>query len=246
MKQDTMMGVPIDALTYEEIVKDIPEYLETDKKMTAISVNPQIVTEARKYPEIVSFIKESTHRIPDGIGIVMVSKLTKGPIKTRVAGIELMTKFLAYANEHKRSVFFYGAKPEVIKDAVKNIQNQYPDLHIKGAVDGYTKLTEEELVDQINDQQPDFLFVGLGFPRQEQWLARNVDKLNVSIFQDVGGSFDVFSGHVKRAPQFYIDYHLEWLYRSVSNPKRIGRIFQLPVFVWKSLLWKMRKKECEK
>ncbi|MGM0123797.1 N-acetylglucosaminyldiphosphoundecaprenol N-acetyl-beta-D-mannosaminyltransferase [Enterococcus sp. AZ194] len=241
MMQDNMMGIPVDALTYEQIVNDVPIYLTNNKKMTAISVNPQIVTEAKKYPEIVSFINQSTHRIPDGIGIVLVSKLTKGPITTRVAGIELMTKFLAYANEYKKSVFFYGAKPEVIADAAKNIQEQYPDLVVAGAIDGYTNLTEEEIIQQINQQQPDFLFVGLGFPRQEQWLARNVDRLKVSIFQDVGGSFDVFSGHVKRSPQFFIDYHLEWLYRSLSNPKRIGRIFQLPVFVWRSLMWKMRK-----
>ncbi|KAF1297282.1 glycosyl transferase [Enterococcus sp. JM4C] len=237
------MGIPVDALTYEEILNDVSVYLKNKKKMTAISVNPQIVTEAKKYPEIVSFIEQSTHRIPDGIGIVLVSKLTKGPITSRIAGIELMTKFLAYANEYKKRVFFYGAKPEVIADAVKNIQHKYPNLIISGAIDGYTNLTEQEIVSQINQEKPDFLFVGLGFPRQEQWLSRNVEQLDVSIFQDVGGSFDVFSGHVKRSPQFFIDYHLEWLYRSLSNPKRIGRIFQLPVFMWRSLLWKMRKQE---
>jgi N-acetylglucosaminyldiphosphoundecaprenol N-acetyl-beta-D-mannosaminyltransferase len=85
-----------------------------------------------------------------------------------------------------------------------------------------------------------FLFVALGFPKQEQWLAKNIDKLSVNVFQDVGGSFDVLSGHVKRAPQFYIDHHLEWLYRSLSNPARIGRIFQLPFFIVKSLWWKLK------
>lgn len=116
-------------------------------------------------------------------------------------------------------------------------------MRIAGAIDGYTTLSEDQVVEQINQAAPDFLFVALGFPRQEQWLARNSERLKVSIFQDVGGSFDVLSGHVKRAPQFYLDHHLEWLYRSLSNPARIGRIFQLPVFVVKSLWWKMRNNE---
>ena len=83
------------------------------------------------------------------------------------------------------------------------------------------------------------VFVALGFPRQEKWLAKNTNALEASVFQDVGGSFDVLSGHVKRAPAFFINCHLEWLYRSLSNPKRIGRILQLPVFMAKSIYWKM-------
>ena len=101
-------------------------------------------------------------------------------------------------------------------------------------------MTNHEIVAQMNAVQPDFVFVALGFPRQELWLAENMTNVNGSIFQDVGGSFDVLSGHVKRAPAFFIKTHLEWLYRSLSNPTRIGRIVQLPIFVVKSLWWKMK------
>lgn len=241
MSYELIMGLPVDQITYQDIIDDLPKYLGSAKKMTAISVNPQIATQAKDYPDVVEFIKNSTHRIPDGIGVVLVSKLTGGKIKERVAGFELMQKFLEYADEHKHSAFFYGAKSEILEDTVKNIQRQYPNLVIAGAIDGYTTLSEEEVVSRINLAKPDFLFVALGFPRQEQWLARNTHQLNVTVFQDVGGSFDVLSGHVKRAPQFFLDHHLEWLYRSLSNPARIGRIFQLPVFVVKSLWWKLIK-----
>ncbi|WP_254905031.1 WecB/TagA/CpsF family glycosyltransferase, partial [Enterococcus sp. 3C8_DIV0646] len=112
----------------------------------------------------------------------------------------------------------------------------YPDLIVAGAIDGYNQLKEEEIVSHINESNSDMLFVALGFPRQEQWLARNIRELNVSIFQDVGGSFDVISGHVKRAPNIFIKFHLEWLYRSLSNPKRLGRILQLPIFLCKSIV----------
>lgn len=243
VKTEDIMGYPVDNLTYEKIVMDLPEYLNSEKKMTAISVNPQIIVEGEKHPLVLELIKKSTHRIPDGIGIVLVSKMTKGSIKERVAGIELMKAFLRYADEHGKSIFLFGAKPEILKDAAASIQREYRNLILKGTIDGYTSLSEKEVVDQINQTKPDFLFVALGFPRQEEWLERNVPFLNASVFQDVGGSFDVLSGHVKRAPQFFIDVHLEWLYRSLSDPKRIGRIFQLPVFLVKSLWWKVRNND---
>ena len=113
-------------------------------------------------------------------------------------------------------------------------------MTITGGIDGYTSLSEAEVVEIINRAKPDFLFVALGFPRQEQWLARNTSRLNATVLQDVGGSFDVLSGRVKRAPKMTINLHLEWLYRSLSNPKRIGRIIQLPIFVVKSLWCKVR------
>lgn len=242
MKTEEIMDIPVDNVTYKTIMAELPDYFKSDKKMTVVSVNPQIIVEGQNFPEIVRFIKKCTHRIPDGIGVVLVSKLIGGSIKERITGYDLMLHFLNYANDHQNSVFFYGAKPEILEDMIKNIAQDYPNLKIIGHVDGYTDMLEKDVVKEINKVSPDFLFVALGFPKQELWLSRNVQNLNVSVFQDVGGSFDVLSGHVKRAPNFFIKYHLEWLYRSVSNPKRLGRIFQLPIFVTKSLIWYRRKR----
>ncbi len=237
---EMILGLPVDQITYAAILDDVPKFLASKQKMSIISVNPQIALEAKKYPAIIQLIENSTHRIPDGIGIVLVSKITGGKIKERVAGFDLMVELLEYANKTQKKCFFYGAKPEVLNDAIKNIQNDYPNLIVAGSIDGYTKMTNHEIVAQMNAVQPDFVFVALGFPRQELWLAENMTNVNGSIFQDVGGSFDVLSGHVKRAPAFFIKTHLEWLYRSLSNPTRIGRIVQLPIFVVKSLWWKMK------
>lgn len=241
MKHERIMGIPVDYITYDSVMNDVEEFMTSGLgKMIIASVNPQIMVEAKKYPEAITFIEKSTHRIPDGIGIVIASKLTGGKITERVTGFDLMIKLLEYGDKNKQSAFFYGAKPEVLKDALKNIKLQYPGLVIAGGIDGYTSLSDEEVVERINVTKPDFLFVAMGFPRQELWLNRNIPRLDVKVFQDVGGSFDVLSGNVKRAPQVFLDYHLEWLYRSLSDPKRIGRIFQLPVFLVKSLWWKLR------
>lgn len=243
MTAEEIIGVPVDNITYEDIMSDLPIYIQSNNKMTVISVNPQIIVGSNKYPDVVNFIKKATHRIPDGIGIVIVSKMTGGQIGERVTGYDLMVKFLEYANFNKKSCFFYGAKPDVLTDALINIQSLFPDLVIAGSIDGYTNKSNEEIIFEINQKEPDFLFIALGFPRQEQWLHQNLSKLDAKVFQDVGGSFDVLSGHVKRAPDFFIKNHLEWLYRSLSNPTRFYRILQLPIFVVKSLAWHIRMRK---
>lgn len=239
MKTEQVIGIPVDAITYESILADVPQYFRDEKKLVALSINPQIALEAQNYPELITFINQGvSHRIPDGIGIVLVSKLRRGAIKERVAGIELMTRFLEYAEINQKRAFFYGAKPEVLEAAIENLQQIYPKLQIVGAIDGYTKKSDWEIIAEMNESKTDFIFVGLGFPKQELWLAEHLDQLEAVVYQDVGGSFDVFSGFVKRAPDIFIKLNLEWLYRSLANPKRIGRIFQLPVFLWKAMVYK--------
>lgn len=237
MKTEKILGVEVDKLTYEDIISDIPLYIDSRKKMIVASINPQIVLGCNDNLTVRDFIENATHRIADGIGIVLVSKLTKGNIEDRIAGFELMQQFLEYANINNRAVFFYGAEKEVLSDMKKNINREYPNLILAGMIDGYTDLSEKEIIVKINEKEPDFLFVGLGFPKQEEWLERNIKKINCSVFQDVGGSFDVLSGKVKRAPNFFIKLNLEWLYRSLSSPRRMKRIFQLPIFFVKSILW---------
>lgn len=237
MKTEYILGIPVDVLTVTSIMNELPSLLDKSQKITYTSINPQIATHAKEYPEIVEFIEESTHRIPDGIGIVKVSQMQGGAIKERVTGIELMYQLLEYANRTSDSIFLYGAKPDVVEKAAENINKQYPQVKIAGYLDGYTDLTDQEIVATINQVKPTYLFVALGFPKQEQWLAKNYKNVEAKVFQDVGGSFDVISGQVKRAPSIFIKFNMEWLYRSLSNPKRLYRIFELPVFLYRARCW---------
>lgn len=243
METEKILNIPVDNISYQDIITQLPNYLMKKQKMTITSINPQIVLGAQKYPRIVEYIEQSTHRIPDGIGIVIASKLTGGKIQSRVAGYDLMIKLLQYANDYSKKIFIYGAEKAVLLDAVKRITLEYPNIRISGAIDGFTELTDKELVEEINRQNCDILFVGMGFPKQELWLAENIASLNPIVYQDVGGSIDVISGHVKRAPDLFIKLNIEWLYRSFYNPKRIYRILQLPLFLFKSLWWAWIKGE---
>ena len=237
MEKEVILGLPVAVATLDEIIAELPGRLQQDEKTLYLSINPQIALHAHKYPDIGELANRATYGIADGIGIVKASKQQGGKIKERVTGIDLMCRLLAFANETKESIFLYGAKPEVLEDTVKAITRDYPNVEISGSIDGYTTLSGEQVAAEISKVKPTFVFVALGFPRQEQWLAEHYEKCDATVFQDVGGSFDVISGHVKRAPDFFIKCRLEWLYRSLSSPKRLYRIAELPLFMFQAKKW---------
>lgn len=240
---EKILNTTIDIVTMDDIIADFSRAFNLNEKMTLTSVNPQIILMSEENPQVKQFIETSTHRFPDGIGIVKMSQWTGGNIHTRVAGIDVMHEALAYANRHQKSIFLFGAKPDVIKQAAANIQKDFPRLTIGGYLDGYTDLSDEAIVNKIQESQADMLFVGLGSPRQELWLAEHIDALPCLIYQTVGGSFDVISGFVKRAPDFFIKTNLEWVYRSCSDLKRLNRMGQIPVFISKAYRWHAAQKD---
>ena len=240
-KVEYILDTPVDHLTMSDIKKDLGWYFDHHQKMILASINPQIILMSEKNKCVKSFIDHATHRFADGIGVVKMSQWTKGHIKERVAGIDVMANVLEFCHLNKKSIFLYGAKPSVVAQAARNIQKEYPNIRVSGWLDGYDKKSSGEIIDLINEQHADVLFVALGSPKQEEWLQRYMPQLNPTVFQTVGGSFDVYSGEVKRAPEFFIKTNLEWLYRSISNPKRFNRIFQVPLFVTKGLVWHLKQ-----
>jgi N-acetylglucosaminyldiphosphoundecaprenol N-acetyl-beta-D-mannosaminyltransferase len=130
------------------------------------------------------------------------------------------------------SVFLFGGKPGVAETAKEKLEEMYPGLKIAGMRNGYFKPEEEpEIVEEINNSGADLLFVCLGAPKQEQWLARNSKSLkNVRVAMGIGGSLDVFAGTALRAPKFYCDHGLEWFYRLKKEPWRAKRMLALPKF----------------
>jgi len=233
--KDTYLGVHVSPLTYEGIVTDIKARMDRGDKSTIIAVNPEKVMAAQKDPQVKELINGSTFQIADGVGILLASKLKKGTIKSRVTGVDMMARLLKYAAEDHHPIYMYGAKKEVIEQAAENIRRDNPGIEIAGLTDGYEQ-DESALIQRINDSKATIIFVALGSPKQELWIRRNMDKLtNVLVFQGVGGSFDVFSGTVKRAPAMFRKTGTEWLYRLISNPKRLKRQLNLPRFLLKIL-----------
>lgn len=237
MKKEQYLGVDVSPLNYEEIIDDIRQRIEAGKQSTIIAVNPEKVMAANNNSELKNLINDSTYQIPDGVGIILASKLKKGNIRSRVTGVDMMERLIRFAAEEDRKVFLYGAKEEVVVRAKKNLEEKYQGLNIVGYENGYVQ-DQEALLKKINDSEAELLFVAMGSPKQELWIQENKPKLAVKVFQGVGGSFDVFAGKVQRAPKVYRQLGLEWFYRLIKEPKRLKRQMALPKFLIKILLTK--------
>jgi len=233
--KETYLGVDVSPLTYEGIIHELNSRMLQNKQSTIIAVNPEKIIVAQRNSEVKLLINNSTFQIPDGVGVLLASKLKGGKITSRVTGVEMMETLLTFATDEGHPVYFYGAKEEVVTSAIAKIKMIRPSIKVAGYTNGYEK-DEAALVQRINESGAKILFVALGSPKQELWINRNLSLLpNVLVFQGVGGSFDVFSGLVKRAPAFFRKFGLEWFYRLSSNPTRLKRQMNLPIFLLKVL-----------
>lgn len=232
MKKEQYLGVNVITLNYDEIIEDIKKRMEADLTSTIIAVNPEKVITASKDEQIKTLINDATYQIPDGVGILIASRLKGGAIQSRVTGVDMMDRLLEFASDEGKKVFMYGAKEEVVASAKAKIEEKYPSIQITGYSNGYTK-DQDELVRKINESGAEIIFVALGSPRQELWIRDHMKDLNVKVYQGVGGSFDVFAGNVKRAPSFFRKAGLEWFYRLITDPKRFKRQLALPKFLFK-------------
>jgi N-acetylglucosaminyldiphosphoundecaprenol N-acetyl-beta-D-mannosaminyltransferase len=236
--KENYLGVNVSPYSYEEIIADIRERMDQGQQSTLIAVNPEKVIGAQTNDQLRELINNSTYQIPDGVGILLASKLKGGAITSRVTGVDMMERLIRFAAEENHKVFLYGAKEEVVAEAKRKLEAKYPSLNISGYENGYIK-NNDALVKKINDSEAELLFVAMGSPRQELWIRENMPKLHhVKVFQGVGGSFDVFAGHVQRAPELFRKTGTEWLFRLAKEPSRFKRQMALPKFLIKIMFSK--------
>lgn len=207
-----------------------------------VTFNAEMAMLAESNAEFKRVASKASLVVPDGAGIILAGKLQGQPLKEKVPGIELMENLIRTASQKDLRIYFLGGAPGVAMKAKEILQKRYPTVQIVGVRDGYFKADEEkEIVEEIKNLKPHFLFVALGVPRQEFWIRDNKEKLGVPIMMGVGGSFDVISGTKKRAPKLMQKLWLEWLYRLYQEPHRIGRMMALPNFVVAVMLNKLKK-----
>lgn len=225
-----VLGVNFDNVNMSEAISKCNDFIATKTNNMIVTPNPEIVMFARKDKEFKEIINKAQLVIPDGIGIIYGAKILKTPLKERVAGFDLICK-LFEDNTNEKKVFLLGAKPGVAELAKINIEEKY-NVKVVGIQDGYfNEDAEYEIISQINDSGANILLVGLGMKKQEMFIYKHNKKLNVNISIGCGGTIDVFAGVVKRAPEFFQKLGLEWLYRLLKQPSRIGRMMVLPKFL---------------
>jgi len=219
-----ILDVTFHNLLLSEACKTALSFLDSDTPSTIYTPNPEMVMLARQDPQFREVLNSGNLVVPDGIGVVYASRLTKNKIRQRVPGIDLMNAMFEQIKDTEHSVYFLGAAHGVAQAAAEAVQARYPNLKVAGTFHGYFKdADDEEIIGNINAARPSILLVGLGFPRQEKWIDRYKSRLNCKILMGVGGSFDVLSGKVPRAPKFFQKIGMEWLFRLLRQPKRIWR-----------------------
>lgn len=228
-----ILGLDFVNVTMNEMIQQLEHHVLNQEKVFVVTGNPEIVMFAEENQAYKEMIKTATYITPDGVGIVKASKYLKRPLQERVTGFDMLLQLLQLANEKQFDVFLLGAKQDVLNKTIEVVKRTYPSLNLVGTHHGYFDLHDEAVVHEIKLAKPDLIFVAMGVPRQEKWIASHLHQFDKGIFLGVGGSFDVLSGYVKRAPVSWQNLSAEWLYRFLQRPTRGKRIMALPQFVWK-------------
>ena len=216
-KPGKVLNYNICKLNKKEIINELNN---SDNRNILFNINPIIMVNFNDNKEYKKFINKEKYNIPDGFGTIVGLRFKDNKGYSQITGVDMFNSLVYNACKYDKKVYLYGAKKEVIEKTVKVLKEKYINLNICGYMSGYSK--EKDVLNDIKKCKPDYLFVGIGSPKQEEFIIRN-EKLfrNISVIMPVGGTFDVVSGLKKRAPIIYQKLHLEWLYRMIKEPKRI-------------------------
>ena len=232
-----LLGYSIDDYSFEEAVLKAKELIDGDKVSQVITINPEMFQTADNDSYFANIVREAEMVIPDGVGIKIGLKLT-GKNVARIPGIDFAKKLLKEAALSNIPIAIIGSKEEVITKAIENLQNEISGLNIVYYHNGYFD-NDEEIYSELRNHSPKLILIAMGSPRQEKFIYEAKKKLNPALMVGIGGSLDVWSGYVKRAPKIYQVLGLEWLYRTITQPSRFKRIFPtLPLFLIRVLNYK--------
>ncbi|MDQ0154260.1 WecB/TagA/CpsF family glycosyltransferase [Robertmurraya andreesenii] len=237
-----ILGIPFVNTTKAQFVKKLDEHLANQDKVFVVTANPEIVMKAREDEQYKKVIDQATYITADGIGVVKAAQLLNKPIPERVTGYDTMLDLLELAQEKQYSIYLLGGQQETLEKAVANIKASYPKINIVGQHNGFFDWSSNTIQQEISEKKPDLIFVALGVPRQENWIAQNLSAFEKGVCIGVGGSFDVIAGTVERAPEMWQKANLEWLYRLIKQPSRWKRMLALPRFGLKILKVKVTGK----
>lgn len=224
-----ILGTEFDNFTEKQFHELVATDLKNHANKFIVTPNPEIVLSARNDTRFSNIVNNADYVIPDGIGIIKGANMLGTPMHERITGFDTLMFLINQANDKKLKLYLLGAKPEVINASAERIKKEFSNVDLVGYHDGYFK-DEEKIAEEISEKQPNIVLVALGSPKQEFFINKYRDQCD-AIWIGVGGSFDVFSGTKKRAPKIVQKLSLEWFYRLVKEPTRIGRMLAIPKYL---------------
>ncbi len=238
MKTD-VMGVAFDNVTMSQAVDRAMELLRTPGFHYIVTPNPELVMRARRDEGFHRALAGAELTLADGVGVIYAARLLGRPLQGRVPGVDFAGQLMESMAQTGDKLFLLGAKHGVAQKAEENLTRRYPGLTICGVHDGYFQ-EDAPVVAAVKDSGADVLFVCLGAPKQENWMVQNGSATGAHLAVGLGGSLDVFAGVVQRAPERWQKLGLEWLYRLIKEPSRIGRMAVLPLFLVQAVWARIR------
>ena len=225
-----VLGVQYDNVTMAEALDTARALLQRPEASYCVTPNAEMAYEALHDESFRAILNGASLVLPDGAGVVLGAKILKTPLQEKVAGIDFAANLLGVLEETGGRLYLLGGKPGIAEQAAENMKKTHPKLCICGTADGYFK-DEAPVIARINEARADVVFVCLGAPKQEKWMAQYGAATGAKLLLGLGGSLDVFAGVAQRAPEFYCKHNLEWFYRLIKNPSRAGRMMKLPLFL---------------
>lgn len=242
LRRTDVLGIPVTCFcSYDHATQAIVDRIRRKDKTLCVAINPEKVCFARNDAAFGDIVRKAHIHICDGIGAAVAVRWITGWKIPRVTGVRLFNELIETADREGLRIFLLGAKPQVNERAMEILRQRHPGLQIAGRRDGYFK-DSDEVVRQINASDADILFTAMGSPRQEQWLSANLDAIETPFCMGVGGSFDVLTGNVKRAPEIFQKTGTEFLYRLLCEPRRWRRQSVLPGFAIRVLNEAIRRR----
>lgn len=245
MNKTEILGINFTPADKAEVYRNIEKLIFESCNARIFTPNAEILYRASKDEELTDLLNSADMLLPDGIGVILASRMIGSPLPCRITGIDTAEYVLQLAASKGLSVFLLGGAQGVAVKAKTALEKRIDGLCICGTHHGYFDLSgkgNEEVIKKIIDARPDILFVCLGFPRQEKWIAENTHRLPfLRLSMGLGGSLDVWSGNVRRAPKAVQRMGLEWLFRSLSSSKRMLRLPYVFLFAKKAVSDKFKK-----
>jgi len=225
----TVLGISIDVLTLEALLEAIERFaLSKGTSRQVAYVNVDCVNQYYRNSAYKEIIDGADLVYADGMGVVWASKLFGVPLPERLTAADFFNKVCELCERKGLSMFLLGSEPGIVELAGRKLREQFPELQIAGAESGFFEDSEEEaLVERIRAAEPDILIVGMSVPKQELWIKRHIDKMNVPLCWGVGALLEYVSGAASRAPRWMCNCGLEWSYRLILEPARLWQRYLL-------------------
>jgi N-acetylglucosaminyldiphosphoundecaprenol N-acetyl-beta-D-mannosaminyltransferase len=226
-----ILGVGVDNLTRNQAVVKVMEMIREGGTHHIIALNPYKIQRIKSNSDLRLISSKADMHLAGGAGIQWVAKILKTPIKERISPLSFMMDLVRIAEIKEYSIFLVGAKPEIVERAFFNIKKSFQKIRIVGRHGGYFNPEREiSVIEAMRKSEARIVFVALGFPKEDKWIDKIRKEFKNTVFIGVGGCIDVISGDIKKAPALFMDKGLDWFYRIITKPWRVGRLLMVMLF----------------